>query len=122
MRNQGSNQTFETAVTSAVNGWEQRQRVLQQDISQISSALEGTANSMRLLLTDAARTTLQERIAAAVRRGEELETAVGRVLQEWHKQIIRRQMPQTVWDPSRNSTRKVTGVVRFMPFKKNADS
>jgi len=33
--------------------------------------------------------------------------------------VIRKQVQQTVWDPSGNSTRKVTGVVRFMPFKSN---
>jgi len=73
------------------------------------------------LLSDAAAASLQQRVASALRRGETLDAAVIAALRDWQRQLVRRQVQQTVWDPSGNSTRKVTGVVRFMPFKRDAD-
>lgn len=104
-------------VTAAVGDWEQRDRTQQQEAAEIAAALEAAAHSKRLLLTDAATASLQRRVAIALRRGVELTTAVDTAMREWHEQVVRRQVQQTVWDPSGNETRKVTGVVRFMPFK-----
>ena len=38
----------------------------------------------------------------------------------WHKKALRRQVQQTVWDSSGNHSRKLTGIVRFMPYKRQA--
>lgn len=112
---------FEAAITATLSDWEQQAHLEQKDIAQIAAAIEAKANSERLLLSDAAAASLQQRVASALRRGETLDAAVIAVLRDWQRQLVRRQVQQTVWDPSGNSTRKVTGVVRFMPFKRDCE-
>ena len=60
---------------------------------------------------------LKGRIAATLQRGEALEVATTHAVEAWHKQLVRKQIQQSTWDPSANTSRKVSGVVRFMPFK-----
>jgi len=112
---------FESIVRAAITEWEQQEHLQQQDFAQISAALEARANAERIMLTDAAASSLQQRVASFLRRGDDLELAVINVLRDWQRQWVRKQVQQTVWDPSGNFTRKVTGVVRFMPFKRDAN-
>merc|ERR1719491_829820 len=104
-----SEDAFESAVTLTLNEWDQRERLQQEELSQISAALEARASAERLLLTDAAMGGLRQRVLSALRRGEGLDAAVSAVLRDWQRQLVRKQVQQTVWDPSGNSTRKVTG-------------
>lgn len=112
---------FPEAIRLAFSDWEKEEYLKHEEIAQVSSALEAAAATQRLLLTDAAMDTLRKRVAMAIRQGQELEAAVAAALAEWKKQLVRRQVQQTVWDTSSNSTNKVTGVVRFMPFKQGGD-
>ena len=85
--------------------------------ARIGAALEHAAARERLLLTDAAAAVLRKRIAAALQRGEELEAATAAAVAAYHRQLVRRQVQQSTWDPSSNTSRKVSGVLKFMPFK-----
>ena len=85
--------------------------------ARIGAALEAAAKAERLLLTDAASNVLKGRIAAALQRGEALDTATRAAVAAWHRQLVRRQVQQSTWDPSGNTSRKVSGVLKFMPFK-----
>jgi len=111
---------FSEAVDSVLTEWAQGERLAQEEAAEIAAALEAEAHSSRLLLTDAAALTLQRKVAAALRRGASLEDAVAAAMREYHKQVVRRQVQQTIWDPSGNHTRRITGVVRFMPFKQSS--
>eukprot|EP00928_Gymnodinium_smaydae_P030743 TRINITY_DN22775_c0_g4_i1.p1 TRINITY_DN22775_c0_g4~~TRINITY_DN22775_c0_g4_i1.p1 ORF type:complete len:1701 (+),score=392.27 TRINITY_DN22775_c0_g4_i1:58-5160(+) len=107
-------------LRNALGDWETRRRLADEEEAQIASALERAVEQQRLTLSDAAMSTLRRRVAAALRRGDAIETAVRVAVQEWHKQAVRKQVQQSIWDPSGNVTKKVTGVVRFMPFKTDA--
>ena len=85
--------------------------------ARIGAALERAAALERIVLTDAAAGVLRQRIAGALQQGESLERATAAAVAAYHRQIVRRQVQQSTWDPSSNSTRKVSGVLRFMPFK-----
>ena len=85
--------------------------------ARIGAALERAAKNERLVLTDAAAAVLERRIAAALQRGEEVEAAAVAAVASYHRQLVRRQVQQSTWDPSSNSSRKVSGVLKFMPFK-----
>lgn len=108
------------AVIEALSDWNRREREGHVDAAEIAAALEAAAHAQRLLLTDAAAASLQQSVALARGRGDSLADAVDAAVREWHRQLVRRQVQQTVWDPSGNLTRKVTGLVRFMPFKNSA--
>jgi len=117
---EGSGSGFlEDRITSVLTNWAQREHAKQAEDAEITSALEAEAHSQRILVTDAAMATLHRRVQAALRSGDDLVVAVTAALNEWRKQLVSKQISQTVWDPSGNETRKVTGVVRFMPFKHN---
>jgi len=116
-----STASMETLASEALVGWEQRQHLHQAEAARVASALQAAADVRRLVLTEAACAALQQRVAQAVRQGTALQDAVAAALDEWHKQQVRRKVQQTIWDSSGNSTKRVTGVVRFMPFKMGAE-
>jgi hypothetical protein len=72
----------------------------------------------RLAPTDAAFAALHKKVVAAVAAGAPLAEAVAAALRAWKQTVVRSQVQQTVWDPSANSTAQASGVVRFMPFKR----
>ena len=96
---------------------EREQLVSGEQAARIGAALEAAAKAERLLLTDAAASVLRERIASALQRGEALEAATAVAVAQYHRQLVRRQVQQSTWDPSSNTSRKVSGVLKFMPFK-----
>jgi len=85
--------------------------------AEVATALEAAARADRLLLSAATEKALRERVYLILRRGEDLSNAVALALREWRKQLVNRRLQQTVWDPSGNETRMVTGMLKFMPFK-----
>ena len=85
--------------------------------ARIGAVPEAAAKAERLLLTDAAISVLKGRIATALQRGEGLEAATAAAVAAWHRQLVRRQVQQSTWDPSSNTSRKVSNVLRFMPFR-----
>lgn len=109
--------TMALAVTQALEDWATTERIGQELIAQIQSALETSAKVHRVLVSDAAMAKLRRRVEVLLRCGDELPNAVEIALGEWREQLVRRQVQQTVWDPSSNQTAQVTGVLRFMPFK-----
>eukprot|EP00927_Polykrikos_kofoidii_P057530 TRINITY_DN5166_c0_g3_i1.p1 TRINITY_DN5166_c0_g3~~TRINITY_DN5166_c0_g3_i1.p1 ORF type:complete len:1629 (-),score=297.62 TRINITY_DN5166_c0_g3_i1:33-4919(-) len=111
--------TLDEAVRTTLRDWQQSGLVEQREMALILSALEAAASSQRLLLTDAAIATLKRRVTGMLRSGDALEDAVDVAMREWHAQVVRKKVKQTVWDPSGNVSNQVTDVVRFMPFRKN---
>ena len=80
--------------------------------SVIGAALDRACKVERFLLTDAAAAVLKGRIAAALLRGEELEAATRAAVAAYHRRLVRRQVQQSTWDPSSNTSRKVSGVLK----------
>ena len=111
------------AAVEAVREWSARSREELELEAQVASALDAEAQARRLMVSDEAARKMKVRVVAAVRRGEPMDEAVRASLDEWNRQLLRRQVQQTVWDPSGNQSRRMTGMVRFMPFKpQGADS
>jgi hypothetical protein len=80
------------AADAAVRGWAERSREVFEVEVQVASALDVQAQARRLLLSDAAARKLKERVCAAVRRGQDLEVAVEAALDDWNRQLLRRQV------------------------------
>ncbi|KAL3912676.1 MAG: hypothetical protein SGPRY_008256 [Prymnesium sp.] len=108
---------FSSTAEEAVRGWEASRREELELQAEVASALEKEAQAQRLMLPHAACSRLAVQAVKAVKAGEEVVNAVRAALAEWHRQMLRRQVLQTVWDPSGNESRRMSGMVRFMPFK-----
>ena len=109
--------TVAAAIESVMAEWEAKTRRDLENQAQISAELQAAAAAERVLPTDAAFATLHKKVSAAVRAGAPLQEAVAAALRAWKRQLVRNQVQQTVWDPSANSI-QVSGVVQFMPFKR----
>ena len=48
--------------------------------------------------------------ARLVKLHSELEAATSAAVAAWHRQMVRRQVQQSTWDPSSNSSRRVSGM------------
>ena len=107
------------AARCAVADWEVAARRRLADGAQVASKIEAAARAERVLLTDAAAATLRARVTGAIDRGVPLAEAVSAAMREWRAQVVRRQVGQAVWDPSGNSSARVCGVVRFMPYARH---
>jgi len=111
---------LQRALAIELEEWKDEKFGNQSDFAELRSALEAAIKAQRLVLTDAAMDSLTKQLQKAVVNGEGLQSAVQNVLKDWQKQMVRRQVQQTIWDPSGNATKQVTGMVRFMPFKQQS--
>ncbi|KAJ8610680.1 hypothetical protein CTAYLR_005662 [Chrysophaeum taylorii] len=97
---------------------ELRRRAQRREV-EISAAIEDEARAQRLVLTDAALSKLQRRLAATWRGDKE---DAKRAVAELKAQIVRRQVEQSIWDASENEIRCGSGSsVKFMPFDADAN-
>mmetsp|Transcript_39584 Transcript_39584/g.93243 ORF Transcript_39584/g.93243 Transcript_39584/m.93243 type:complete len:1576 (-) Transcript_39584:125-4852(-) len=109
----------EEKVRLELENWCNEDHSKQAEEAEVATALEAAASAERLLLNASTMKALQERVFAIMRRGEELAQAVSIALTEWQQQLMSRQVQQSVWDPSGNQTTRVTGMCKFMPFKRH---
>lgn len=98
-------------AAKALDDWDAEQRREHAEAAAVTSCIEQEAASQRLQLTDATVVQLTKRVQAMQRF--ETHTAAGhsgslaelvrRALSDWQKQLIKRQVQQTIWDTCGNA-------------------
>eukprot|EP00750_Incisomonas_marina_P029011 INCI7023.7.p1 GENE.INCI7023.7~~INCI7023.7.p1 ORF type:complete len:1090 (+),score=157.85 INCI7023.7:1929-5198(+) len=115
-------------AAKALDEWDAEQRRVHAEAAAVTSCIEQEASFQRLQLTDATVDQLTKRVQAMQRfethssagHSASLAELVRRALTEWQKQLIKRQVQQTIWDTCGNSLgagRSARNAVKFMPFK-----
>ena len=98
-------------AAKALDEWDAEQRRVHAEAAAVTSCIEQEASFQRLQLTDATVDQLTKRVQAMQRfethssagHSASLAELVRRALTEWQKQLIKRQVQQTIWDTCGNS-------------------